>query len=688
MDGSAAKPIRSLSSSTFVGLLLAQFTATFNDQALHIVAIFFASDIFVRYLNLRGIDEKGVVALVTACFITPFLLFSPLAGELADRFSKRSIIVLWKVVEVVIMAVALVALALPHWIVPGSESAPNLAMTAAVLAAATVFLMGVHSTFFVPAKYGIMPEILDPSILSRGNGLLEGTSFMAQIFGTAAGGLLYSVFKSEIRPGSLAPGHEWFIGLLLLLFSVIGTATAFLMDKVPAANPGKRIDWGWWRPLSANLKLVRQSKPLTLALTGIAFAAFLTLFVRQTLLYDAEQAKEASVVAEMLTRGITGNPEHVVASLATRARAALHEPELQVSLLIALVGFGVGLGSVCAGYLSGDRVELGLVPVGGTILVLLFVMVALLMRSAALLTGLLFLVGVAAGLYIVPLYTLMQHRAPKELKGNVVAASNFINVAGGIASVLLFFTLTFVLERMFGPSTSLAAAAASPEALHKLQAELTTAAMIPQVLFAFTALVVMGTAVRVTLLQPDLDLRLMEFREGLLGCRPHVTGLEHVPADGPVLVLCDCETPASARRMLAVVDRTMHVLMVPDTPDDRSWRTGLWLSRNRIQVREAVEPGGLLARAESLFRQSEMVAVPVDAGASAEQLELVQRTARAGHPILLVTCRRTDERRNSQHCPAILIGPPVSPEGLGAIEHIHQRLDEMRSGRVTRTEAA
>ncbi len=100
-----------------------------------------------------------------------------------------------------------------------------------------------------------------------------------------------------------------------------------------------------------------------------------------------------------------------------RARAALNEPELQVSLLIALVGFGVGLGSVCAGYLSGDRVELGLVPVGGTVLVLLFVLVAVLMRSAAVLTGLLFLVGIAAGLYIVPLYTLMQHRAPKETEG-------------------------------------------------------------------------------------------------------------------------------------------------------------------------------------------------------------------------------------------------------------------------------
>ncbi len=319
MDGSAAKPIRSLSSSTFVGLLLAQFTATFNDQALHIVAIFFASDIFVRYLDLRGVDEKGwwrrspPVSSPRSCCsrrwrgngrsIQQTLDHRPVESGRGAHHGPRPGGARSAALDRV-----------------GERVGSRLAATAAGLAAATVFLMGVHSTFFVPAKYGIMPELLDPSILSRGNGLLEGTSFMAQIFGTAAGGLLYAVFKSEIRPGSLVPGHEWFIGLLLLLFSVIGTATAFFMDKVPAANPGKRIDWGWWRPLSANLKLVRQSKPLTLALTGIAFAAFLTLFVRQTLLYDAEQAKEAAVVARMLGEETATGPNWITPPTALRVR--------------------------------------------------------------------------------------------------------------------------------------------------------------------------------------------------------------------------------------------------------------------------------------------------------------------------------------------------------------------------------
>lgn len=226
-----------LLSATFLGLLLAQFTATFNDQALHIVAIFFASDLLVRLPAQSGIDEKSVVALVTACFILPFLIFSPLAGVLADRYSKRSIIVFWKGIETLIMLLALVALSLPQWFDRSDPAANMLPAWSAALAILAVFLMGLHSTFFVPAKYGVMPEILEPSSLSRGNGLLEGTSFMAQIFGTAAGGLLYAVYKSDIAPGSFVPGHEWFIGVLLLGLAILGNGAAFLMRRLPAAAP-------------------------------------------------------------------------------------------------------------------------------------------------------------------------------------------------------------------------------------------------------------------------------------------------------------------------------------------------------------------------------------------------------------------------------------------------------------------
>src|SRR5437868_1347674 len=96
-----------LQSRSYVGLILAQFLAAFNDQAIHIVAIFYAGDMLVRYVALPHLDDKAVIAVVTACFISPFFFFSPLAGMLADRYSKRTTVVLWKLAEVGMMGLAL-----------------------------------------------------------------------------------------------------------------------------------------------------------------------------------------------------------------------------------------------------------------------------------------------------------------------------------------------------------------------------------------------------------------------------------------------------------------------------------------------------------------------------------------------------------------------------------------------------
>src|SRR5712692_3730918 len=196
------QPSETLKSRTYLGLILAQFLAAFNDQAIHIVAIFYAGDLLVRYVGHLGnwrVDEKAIISLVTACFIAPFFFFSPLAGMLADKYSKRSILVLWKVAEVAMMAVALVGFLLPHLSGAGFADSETLAQWSALLVVSVVFLMGTHSAFFVPAKYGVMPEILQPIVLSKGNGFLEGTSFVAQIIGTACGGLLYYEWKSEVK---------------------------------------------------------------------------------------------------------------------------------------------------------------------------------------------------------------------------------------------------------------------------------------------------------------------------------------------------------------------------------------------------------------------------------------------------------------------------------------------------------
>src|SRR5262245_60015945 len=196
---------------TYAGLLAAQFLAAFNDQAIHAAAMFFA-------INTQTLNEKFAITLMPILFYAPWALFCTLAGYLADRYSKRRSLVFWKAAEIGITGVALSG----FWL----GSGPLKSAAGPYLVLATVFLMGLHSAFFVPAKYGLMPEVLPPELLSRGNGLLESLSFLAVILGTVTGGILSSegFFK----------GREYYIGLVLVGLAVTGALASLLIRPVPA----------------------------------------------------------------------------------------------------------------------------------------------------------------------------------------------------------------------------------------------------------------------------------------------------------------------------------------------------------------------------------------------------------------------------------------------------------------------
>src|SRR5437016_2676959 len=197
---SAFEPASSLRSRTFIGLLAAQFLAAFNDQAIHASAMFFA-------INTQTMTEANAISLMPILFYAPWAIFCTIAGYLADRYSKRNSLVLWKFIEI---GIALIALA-GFWL----GSVQHQHHLGAALVMSTVFLMGTHSAFFVPAKYGSMPEILQAPVLSRGNGILEATSFVAQILGTVTGGVLYFALQSKINTDqTLELGQEYLIGAI------------------------------------------------------------------------------------------------------------------------------------------------------------------------------------------------------------------------------------------------------------------------------------------------------------------------------------------------------------------------------------------------------------------------------------------------------------------------------------------
>jgi MFS family permease len=383
----AFQPANTLRSRTYLALIIAQFLAAFNDQCIHASAMFYA-------IHREFMRERGAIALMPILFFAPWAIFCTLAGYLADRYSKRQSLVFWKIAEVGIAVVALTGFFLGTvW---------HMNTLGPILVLSTVFLMGTHSAFFVPAKYGVLPEILQPSQLSKGNGVLESTSFLAVILGTMTGGILSS--------DALFKGREQWIGVTLVGLAVIGAAASLLIEKMPPANPNRVFPRNLVKPLFANLRVLTHSRPLLLSVLGIAFFTFMVAFMR----------------AAVYMHGETRNPPW---------------SEWTISLVVATVALGVGLGSPLAGFLSGGKVELGLVPLGTVgMIAALLAAGALIFSTAGLITMLIF-IGFFSGFYIVPLYTLLQHRAPKTSKGDLIATSNFINVIGAIAASVLFFAL-------------------------------------------------------------------------------------------------------------------------------------------------------------------------------------------------------------------------------------------------------
>jgi MFS family permease len=378
-----------LTSRTFIGLLIAQFFAAFNDQALHASAMFYA-------INTHTLTERDAISLMPILFYAPWAIFCTAAGYFADKYSKRESLVFWKVAEVGITAVALVG----FWLGSnGNSVGPWLVL-------AMVAGMGTHSAFFVPAKYGIMPEILPPGQLSRGNGILESLSFLAVILGTVCGGVLSFLFLR----------NEKVIGFILFGLALVGAAASLLIRRVPAANPTRQFPRYLYGPLWDNIKTLVGTRSLRTALIGIAFFTFVVAFMR----------------ASVYMLGEAQNPRW---------------DELKTSVVVGCVALGIGLGSPLAGWLSGHHIELRLVALGAVGMILSCLAAALFIGYVPALVVCIALIGFFTGFYIVPLFTLLQYKSPKTSKGEMIATSNFINVTGAIVASLMFFVVVFTAQR-------------------------------------------------------------------------------------------------------------------------------------------------------------------------------------------------------------------------------------------------
>lgn len=353
------------------GLLAAQFVGAFNDNAFKMVVTLLAINAAQRGLSGDLALEQANQGATTEAFVIftlPLMVFSLPAMIVGDRISKRTIILAMKLAEVALMGCGTFALA----------ADPEGLLPLIVLG-----LMGVQSAFFAPAKYGILPEILPHTQLSSGNGQLEMWSFLAIILGTIAGGFLLDGF-----------GEPWVAGAILTGLAAVGLAAALGVPRVAAAGCNEtplQVTAGAWRA-------ARETRALWLAILGSAYYWGIASLLGQDVFVYSK-----SVV------GLT---------------------DAWVSVPLALLAIGVGIGAVVAGRLSGGKVEVGLIPLGGvgiSFFTLLFWLIGPgMIGMFALMLG----IGIASGFVIVPLNATIQWRSPADRRGAIIGLTNIFAFAG------------------------------------------------------------------------------------------------------------------------------------------------------------------------------------------------------------------------------------------------------------------
>jgi acyl-[acyl-carrier-protein]-phospholipid O-acyltransferase/long-chain-fatty-acid--[acyl-carrier-protein] ligase len=358
----------------FWSLMVTQFQNAFSDNALKqlIILVLLAS----AAASTGDAEQDRLVSLVTAVFSAPFILFAMLGGWLADRNSKQRMMVYVKSAEMGIMAFAGLAL----WL----KSLPLLL--------GAIFLMGCHSAIFAPSKYGILPEILPHEKLSWGNGILELLTFLGVILGTVAAGIFSDHFK----------GSEWIAGPILMAIAFVGWLSSRNVTPVPAADPTCPVRINPVTDLWRQLRIMKQDRDLWRACWGNTGFYFISALVMMNMVVFCKKV--------------------------------LNLTDLENSMMNVWLALGIGIGSVVAGYASRGRIEYRLVPIGALGLALSTVPMGMEGVTADTFRICMATLGFSAGLFIVPVVSVIQHRPSPESKGAVQGAVSSLSFIGIMAA--------------------------------------------------------------------------------------------------------------------------------------------------------------------------------------------------------------------------------------------------------------
>lgn len=390
-----------LCSKRFLPLFVTQFLGALNDNIYKNALVIF---IAFTIADQTEIESSILVIIAGGLFILPYFLFSATAGQLADRYEKSILIRRIKLMEILIMGLAVVGFV-----------TQSLMMLMTVL-----FFMGVQSTFFGPLKYGILPQHLKLHELTGGNGLVQMGTYIAILGGTIIGGALIALDTYGIA----------IVSIIVLGVAFGGWVASRYIPVADAADETLTIDWNFVSQTIHILRYVISEKGIFVAIIAISWFWFI---------------------------GAT-----YLSLVPTYTRDILMGNELVTTALLTAFSIGIGSGSLICEKLSSGKIEPGLVPIGALGLTIFAIDLFFIGTPAVMNPGgqmgmelaeflrepihwrVLFdltMIGFFGGIYIVPLYAMVQHRASEQLRARVIAATNILNALFMVVSALIVIAL-------------------------------------------------------------------------------------------------------------------------------------------------------------------------------------------------------------------------------------------------------
>lgn len=380
-----------LSQKRFLPFFVTQFFGAFNDNVFKNALI-----ILIAFQGAQFIETGAdlLINISAALFILPFFLFSATAGQWIDKYEKSRSIRAIKLLEVIIMSVAAYAFIQGH----------------IVLLIALLFLMGTQSTFFGPAKYSYIPQHLKSDELIEGNAWVQMGTFVAILIGTIMGGVLIAQEQGRM-----------YVAFAIVIFAIAGYLSSRSIPETPSLNKDLKINWNVFSETYRNIKFLKKNRVVFLSILGISWFWFL---------------------------GAT-----YLVQLPNYTKTTLGGNEQVVTLLLTLFTAGIGTGSLLCNWLSGKKIEIGLVPFGSIGLTLFGVdlyfsqpdvlpvatmglQVFLSAGNIRLIVDVM-MIGFFGGLYIVPLMALVQQRTEPEHMSRVIAGNNIINALMMVLSAIV-----------------------------------------------------------------------------------------------------------------------------------------------------------------------------------------------------------------------------------------------------------